>query len=398
MKNLPTLALLASLALPAQAASPASPSWSPKMKQMFELLGETLSDVSSDERFNDAKVRRKLEANAKKLSQLAHDIKDSSREAAPAKPDQDPSLAIFAQLFAAEADRAYHALRNGHGDYARDLIRSIPGYCISCHTRNAAGSPSGGLPMPEPIKQLKTLERAEFFAASRQFDRAWDELKKAMDDGALAKARPFEWIKGARLALSISVRAKRDPDRALEITDKILASSSAPFYFKQNAAQWKKSLQDWKKEPKTEVGPESQDAESVRKEAIRLLNLAHDTQKYPADQSADMIYLRASAAVHDLLMKTGDGPKSADALFMAGLSYEPLRPYPVGEVHEIYFESCIRRSPHTPLAENCYAKYEEAIFDGFTGSSGTNIPRDVQDRLKQLESLAQTPELAPAQH
>jgi hypothetical protein len=126
------------------------------MKQMFELLGETLSDVSSDERYNDAKIRKKLEANTKKLSQLAHDIKDSKLP----KPDADPSLTIFAQLFANEADRAYHALKNGHGDYARDLIRSIPGYCISCHTRNNAGNPSASLPMPEPLKQLKTLERA----------------------------------------------------------------------------------------------------------------------------------------------------------------------------------------------------------------------------------------------
>jgi hypothetical protein len=39
------------------------------MKQMFELLGETLSDVSSDERYNAAKIRKKLEANTKKLSQ-----------------------------------------------------------------------------------------------------------------------------------------------------------------------------------------------------------------------------------------------------------------------------------------------------------------------------------------
>jgi hypothetical protein len=73
---------------------------------------------------------------------------------------------------------------------------------------------------------------------------------------------------------------------------------------------------------------------------------------------------------------------------MAGLCYDVLKTYQLGELHEIYFESCIRSAPHSSLAQTCYRRYEQSIYDGFTGSAGTDIPDDIEDKLQTLEALA----------
>jgi hypothetical protein len=115
---------------------------------------------------------------------------------------------------------------------------------------------------------------------------------------------------------------------------------------------------------------------------------AQQAQKYPADRSADILYLRTSAAVHRLLQLGKDAKHTHEAYLMAGLCYDVLKNFQLGELHEIYFESCIRSAPHTHLAETCYHRYEQAIYDGFTGSSGTDIPDDVEQKLNVLEKLA----------
>ena len=77
-----------------------------------------------------------------------------------------------------------------------------------------------------------------------------------------------------------------------------------------------------------------------------------------------------------------------EALYLTGLSYEAVRDLAVWSLHENYFESCVRRVPHTSWSELCYRRLEESVYFGFTGSSGLRLPLDVQVRLQELQKLA----------
>lgn len=360
----------------------ASAPWPKKMRDLERIFQNLLIDLSSDERFDSPKNFKKIEENAKAFADLAHDLKAPAPSGAA--PDRDPTIEIVAGQFASQASHAYETLKLGHREYARNVLRSMTSYCIACHTRNGSGPSFQTSDNNLAMQALKPLERANYFAATRQFDRALSEYERIISAPGISASKPFEWEKAIRSALAISVRVKKDPDRALSIVDRALEAPKAPFFLKEQASQWKKSLVEWKGEasarPQTEEGYFAQ--------AVRLIAAAKTLQKYPADRSADILYLRATSVIHDLLGMAPNGARSTEALYLAGLSYEVLQDLNLGEMHEFYFLGCIYKSPHTEKAQECFRHYEESVYFGYTGSAGENLPEDVRKRLADLEALS----------
>jgi hypothetical protein len=354
-------------------------SWNEKMKSLGLTFQELLVDLSSDERFNNPRNFKRIEKNAEKFAKLAHDLKDKG---APA-PDADPSVQIIASQFANEAKHAAKTLQWGHRAYARDILRSMSGYCMACHTRSG-GPGFAGADVSSTLKELKALERADYFASTRQFDAALSEYEKILDDAEAAKSKPFEWERAARSSLAIAVRVKKDPERALSIVERISSASKAPFFLKEQANQWKASLNAWKAEPS--VRPQSE--EGYRAQALQLIAQARELQKFPADRSADILYLRASSAVHDLLSFAPKGKYSTEALYLAGLCYEVLEDLNLWDMHEFYYLACIHKSPHSQEARRCFRHYEQSVYMGFTGSSGTSLPSEIEEKLQFLDKLS----------
>lgn len=357
--------------------------WSDKMQELYRTLSELLTNVTSDRRFRDPANRLKIETLAKKLATAAHSL--NSKEMS--SPDADPSVKIIAEMLGRETQRAVRELKNGSPAFARGILRSVPSYCIACHTRTTTGAHFDRLPLEPSNEGLTTLEKGLFFAASRQFDRAQTEFRKMIDDPSSNAEHNWDLETAVNQSLAISVRVKNDPKETLQIIQAILDSKSTPTFMKNNARAWKLSATEWAQETKAKLTT----PEAYHAEAMRLLQKARETQKYPMDRTADILYLRASAAVHDLLQITPTGHLAQDAFFLAGLSYEVLSPLKLEDLHEVYYEACIKQAPHTPTAELCYSHYEQAMFFEYTGSAGTDVPEDVQERLQALKALS-TPE------
>lgn len=357
--------------------------WNEKMRSLGQVFQDLLLDLSSDERFNSPANFKRIEKNAQKFAQLAHDLKGKSTP----PPDADPSLNLIAGQFAKEAEHAAKTLQWGHRAYARGLLKSMTGYCMACHTRSS-GPGFQNLEAFPALQALQPLERADFYASTRQFDQALEGYEKIVADAGVAAKRPFEWERALRSGLAVAVRVKKDPNRALGLVERALAAPKAPFYLKEQATRWKESLVAWKGEP-TAI-PQSE--EGYRAQALRLVAEAREQQKYPADRSADVLYLRASSAVHDLLSFAPQGKYSTEALYLAGLCYEVLQDLNLWDMHEYYYLACIHRAPHTPEARRCFKHYEQSVYLGYTGSSGTNLPAEVAERLGRLDALSKAVE------
>lgn len=382
LKSIPTLFLFAIISTNAvnAATTAKAPAWNQSMKELAQTLRTLLVDLNSDERFNSQKNFKTIQANANRFAKIAQGV------AHTASPDSDPSIAIIASLFAQEANHAAAHLALGHRAYAREALRSMTGYCMACHTRNNKGPDFNGLDLPADTlaKSLRAVEAADFYASIRQFDRALTEYRKIISDASVSEHQPLDWARAVKSALAISVRVKKDPSLALDLVEKILATPRAPYYLKEQAASWKISLQQWKAE--TPVTPQTE--EGYYAQSIKLIAAAKSAQKYPADRAADMLYLRASGAVHDLLGFKPRGQHFTEALFLAGLSYEVLRDLNLWDMHEFYYLACIQEGPHTEQARQCFKHYEENIYASFTGSGGTFLPDDIKLKLKKLDELS----------
>lgn len=358
----------------------AEKSWPGKMQKLESALQELLIDLSSDQRFRAKENFQKIEEHAQTFASLAHAVKTSTGEA----PDADASIAILSDQFASASNQALRALKSGQREYARTLLRTMTGYCISCHTRNATGPSFQAASAAPLLKSLKDVERADYYAAIRQFDQALSEYERIASIPRKAESYSPEWERAVRSGLAIAIRVKKDPDRALRLVDRVLLSPTAPLYLKTQANQWKVNLSTWKLTPPPKLASD----EDRFKYAITLLAAAKSQQAYPADRSADVLYLRASAIVHDLLSASPNGPYAADALFLAGISYEVLRDSTPWDIQDFYYLACIAKAPHTERARQCFTRYEQSVYFGYTGSGGIQLPSDTLKQLKELDRLS----------
>lgn len=364
-----------------------SAGWTRKMRELEAVLQEILADASSDERFNSPSSLKRVRKNAEKLARLAHQLKSGKGNVSP---DSDPSVQIIAGEFAREASHAVTTLQSGQRSYARSVLRSLSGYCIACHTRNGSG-PSFSTGLQPAAQALKGLEKANFLASTRQFDSALEEYERIVAEPSGPEVRALDWERAIRSGLAIAVRVKKDPERALRIVERALTSSVAPFFLKEQALKWKDSLLAWQTEPVAKAQTE----EGYHALVVRLIGEARGMQKYPADRSADILYLRATAAVHDLMSFAPHGKYATESLFLAGAAYEVLRDLNLWDMHEFYYLACIMKEPRTPLARQCFKHYEQSVYLGYTGSGGSQLPRDVRDKLNELDLLSRPAEVVP---
>jgi tetratricopeptide (TPR) repeat protein len=355
--------------------------WSEHMRSMQENLKEIFPVTypkSDTEKVNLKNVEKAVKRQAETAAKLQKENSISN--------DKDPSLKLIAHLFSKETDRAYRETKKGNWTYGRTVLKSTTSYCIACHTRNSWGPNTQGTGGPEPgfFKNVSLMGKGTYYAATRQFDRALEEFERVISDRNFQRTHSLDWERAVRQSLAIAVRVKQDPAKAISITERVLGNQEAPFYLRQEAEKWKKSLSDWQ----TETLRAPQTEEGLFAEAKRLINSAKTLQEFTADRSADMVYLRASSTLHTQLMKFPAGKFVAEAYYLLGYTYEVLRDLDIWNLHELYYASCVHQNPHSDLAKNCYRSYENSIYSGYSGSGGTFLPDDVKADLKELQKLA----------
>lgn len=371
------------VAISVESTSTRSPEWQVKMQRLFNTLSELLIDVSSDKRFADPANRKKIEANTKLLAEIAGNLNTVGKNNLHAEMGaMDPTVPIVANLFAEGANRAYKELKRGNTLYARDQLKSISGYCIGCHTRNKSGPEFSGL-APEVVAALLPIEKAEYLAATRQYDAAFKQFMSIISDSAVINQKQLEWERAIYYALAIAVRVEKDISKSTKVVNQVLAAKEAPLFMKADAVQWKKSIKEWKREKRKA----KQSPKDMLIEARSLVAKAHELQVYPTDHNADIYFLRASTILHEYLRSAAKGPQG-EALLLLGQSYESLQDLNLWTLHELFYEACIQSEPHSKVAEACYKEYRDSLNVSYAGSSGVSIPPSVNQHLHSLKKLA----------
>lgn len=363
--------------------------WAVKMQSLSGALSDLLPLVVSKKKFDAPENFERIEADTRNLKGLVHSLGEGD------KPSADPSLKVMSGLFADDIERALDSLRSGNRIYARQILKDTTSYCIQCHTQNNNGPNFPKLNLSINTADLNKVEQAEFFTATRQFDRALTAYIDALKDDALAKADPFAWEQAARSALAILTRVKNDPKEAQTLLEKIEAQSSLPESTKKALVSWKKSVQEWAKEKR----PKAQKPEDQVKRAESLIAQAQKHQEFPLDHSQDIVFFRASSLLHDFLSaRPGDDRLQAKALYLAGAAAEATRDMNFWTLHENYYEQCIRLYPHSKQAEQCFERLKDSITLGYSGSSGINIPPEVSRRLEGYREAALPKKDGPQSH
>lgn len=377
-KRIAFLLISSTFVLGSSRGADSDPQWKTKMQGLSQSLTTLLADLYSDVRFSDPKNRKTIEKNADQFAALAHGLRDTSGKSA----DHDPTLKWVAKGLSDDSKYGAKLLRDGNREYARIVLKGVTQYCIACHTRNAEGISFTQTTLASVFEGLKPREKAELYTSLRDYDSALNRYEEVIKGSANDEL--FEFEKAVRGGIAIAVRVKRDPVRAREFLDLVLKRKGLPFYIKQRLARWEVDLKAWEKEPKKVLA-----GEALLRRAKKLTAEAMKVQAAPVDRSADVLYLRSTSDLHEYLAKLdGAGVKSAEASYLLGVGYEVMDDLGVRGFNEFYFQNCIVSAPHTPVAQKCYQRYEESVYFGYSGSSGTFVPADLRERLSKFESLA----------
>jgi hypothetical protein len=354
-------------------------SWPGQMQALHRTIMGLLPLTTSDRLFADPKRRSEIEEKAKSLEALTASLKSLH-----APGDNDPSTEILVELFAEHAERARSELKSGNRAYARGLLNSAPAFCVACHTRTNAGPDFSklGVEAPVPLAGMTAIENARLLVATRQYGAAMKEydviLHAIPEDGDGSG----EWKSAVYGAVTLAVRVQGDPERTSEIIEHVLSRGFVARSFRIDVLRWKKTVEEWKKEPKRKDAS----AETLLVEMRRLYDRAKELQIAPKDRGGDLLYLRMSALGHEFLNRYPKSPVAGEVLFLLGVSYEVMQVWDLWTFHEVLYERCVRQFPKSEAAGKCLQRYEGSISDDYIGEK---IPPALRARMRALEKLTE---------
>lgn len=355
---------------------PTDSSWSGSMQKLKENLGNLVPFIFDSKKFEDPKQREFLSSQIQGMVQQSQNLTHN-----PTLTHRDPTVRFVASQFADTLKRAQSSFQDGNLNYARYELIQVTGSCVQCHARMQQGPEFSSFFLKEPfLKNLPVVDQGEYLIATRQFDKASKVLLKGLRDrktnskSASSSAPGLSIERLTALALELAVQYEQDPKKAMKVIDSVLSHPAAAPAFKEKAKIWKVTVQQWQKN-RTPLTMEN---------ARQILSVP----------SNEIMTLRALPVVLAYLSTEPSGKDLGEGLFLAGQAYESLTDFLPFELHEHYYESCIRSVPHTSIARVCYETLQQSISLGYTGTSGTHIPIEIQMWMDRMKALA-SPEVQP---
>ncbi|MBI3556289.1 MAG: hypothetical protein HY074_08500 [Deltaproteobacteria bacterium] len=350
------------------------------MNRNFNALMNLQSFAADPKVFADPKNRDEIEKNLEAMSGLTHIF--------PQKlAGQEPGLAAISSLFSDYLKEVQRSFKSGaNGSFVRNQVRTMMGLCMSCHTRVSTNQSFTDLKDKVDSTPLTDFQRAEFYAATRQFDRAIKAFDVIISETPSGEFGYLELGRSVREALSITIRVKQDPKATFYILEKLATRDDLPEFFQRYVAEWKKDVTKWMGEKKR---PKDMTATELMNKADALVDQATKRQLFPVDPSGDVNYLRATNYIHEALTKDPKGKFRGEALYLLGSCYDTLQDPMLWALDSLYFEACVREFPHSAVSRKCYHRYAAKLYFGYSGSGGTFIPEDEIKKLTELRKLTQ---------
>jgi tetratricopeptide (TPR) repeat protein len=351
----------------------------PMMRQNFETLMELQAYAASPESFRSPKNYGEIVKLIDRLAGIAHvlpQVTGASR----------PGLSAVAGIYSEYLDDLKAGMKNGNPVYLRNRIRTAAGFCFECHTSTPAEGNFQDAERRVAGLKLTSFQKAEYLAATRQFDKALELYETLLGGQAAPEAQSTELVHAVRSALILAVRVKEDPQRAMAVLDRVESREGLSSYFRNQIEAWKKDVSDWKKEnPLKKDAPAGAWLEKAQKAADR----ARILQKYPADHAGDVSYLRSVSLAQQALAHSPDERQKAHAFYLLGAAHSVLGDPLLWDLGPYYFESCVETIPHTPLAQSCFDRWVQETTFSYTGTAGVSMPADLSRKMEKLKGLAQ---------
>lgn len=352
--------------------------WSSKMRSLSQSIQGLFPFVFSNNIVQVKEHKKELVERLKVFKEQTAYLPSHIGEEIMGK---DPIVRYSVNKLRSASDQALEAVETGHYSYAQGVLKSSLSACFNCHTAQQIGPED--LPAKSWMSSSLTVspsERADYFIATRQFDKAVAVLEEILSKKQSFYESPYELANAIHRYLALEVRIKKDPKKAIDTLTAFIENKNLPYYLKEESKQWIRSLKDWQREGVKEVSNVNA-AKALVKKGDRLVSLN-------SGQGGLIEFLRASTILHSSLKQQISAAEKANRYHLLGQVYERLADLGVWNLSDAYYVACIDSSPKTKLAENCYSLLERDVIMGFSGSAGIMVPIQERERLAELKKKA----------
>ena len=359
------------------------PEWAESMQGLAAEVYALIPFVYNRKAFDDRDNRYVILTRMKKLANGSHQV---NPQMGKKYLGDDPLLQFSLDSLNYDIKRAVSSFEAGHLDYSRNTMKSAIGHCFRCHSTTEMGSQAPWTLEGLENLQLSASDKVDLLVAGRKYDQAIQGVSDYLKNYESMQAQPFEYEAALRKYIWLTARLKQRPSDSLDLLQVIAEQKEVPGFMKAQLQAWMKSLQSWSK---TVTKTDKMGPNQLIAEARAAMKDAKMTQEFSRDRGGDVHYLRATGLLHEALKRQTITPKDRrQAYYLLGISYEHLDDLGGWSLHEVYFERCIREFPGTIEARSCFNRLEASLIFGYSGSRGTHLPSEEQERLEELKALA----------
>ncbi len=366
------LASSAAAGEPAYARGPTRAS----MQAIFAQLQEVLPLSVEPQVFRDPANAERIRKALGKLAELAEGL-DGHGEGL------DPGALFLGRSLERDARRALDQYERGSFDSAGFFVGQLTESCIGCHSRlkSPGDAPiARGFAERADFDSLDPVSRARLQIATRRFEAALKTLEEAL---ASPHYSPWELLGPITDYLTLCVRVVDDPARPVPVLARFALRDDLWVALRGDVDAWGEALVD--------LAGRAPGGHPVAR-ARALIDEGRSRILYPSDRRALVHYAFASRLLHEYVATHRErGDELARAYYLLGVAESRIgRGFWVSQA-DFYLEMAIRMAPTSATGREAYALLEEETLSGYTGSSGLNLPPDVEQHLRELRELIEPP-------
>lgn len=299
---------------------------------------------------------------------------------------QRPGLEASHTTISSHLDETVTYISSGNFIFAQKRLQEIGSLCISCHTqlpksvtKNAFGD--------DITKEKRELFDSDYAYANylyliRQFDESKKYFEKTMesDFNKIGISSERKIISSLRRMVSIDTKINFNYAKAKELLDKWSVDKRVLRSEKGVIKAWSDDLDKWRNFKPADAGEIS----IFIGKNLKPLDLKKE-QMLTGEK--DMTLLISSGVLFNYLIEKPDTKLTPEILYWLSFGEKRLSLSHYFSLGDTYLKDCIRKYPESSFARKCYAEYADSIEAGYSGSSGTNIPREEKAELDDLKNL-----------
>lgn len=387
----------------------------PEMRDAYSATSQLFGYVWNPAAFNQPSNERTIEGL---LDRLAGDFHRVERKAPLTM--FEPGFAVTLRTNREMLGDVRRRFSSGAKDYAMWRLRSLTETCISCHSRyNVPSDFVGAPPQPTDSSFDARYGSAQFLFATRQFDRAANDLYALAEGIGSAPSGGKDAIRALELWLVIQVRVKSRYAEAAKELERLAPKFHTGPYPQDLLRTWSRELRMLEKPDnaaktpleaaqhllsalaperglapvqggKEKHGKKSAKGHKSKAHSAALGAPFHEEESRTEDTDLALLprTLRATAILHTLLPTEQELSIRRRASLLLAQAYVHLPIETFAVFRELYLEQCIREFPGTDEAKVAFQRYESLVRDSATGSGGEHLDQEQQKKLDELRQLS----------